>query len=173
MRHPMTLAAASRAAGGVPDERMLGDLDGAVRYLRSLEASNGRVGVIGYCSGGRQAFLAACSIELDAAVDCYGSFVNNDPPSTTPLTYRPVLDRAGEMRCPLLGLFGAEDPNPSPADVEEISSELDRLAKLHEFHVYPGAGHGFFDTQSVRYNLEAARDGWMRTFSFFARHLSQ
>jgi carboxymethylenebutenolidase len=169
---PDDAAAASRAAGGVPDERMLGDLDASLGYLRSLQESNGRVAVIGYCSGGRQAFLAACSLELDAAVDCYGSFVNNDPPSTTPLTYRPVLNRAAEMRCPLLGLFGADDPNPSPADVEEISAELDRLGKPHEFHVYPGAGHGFFDTQSVRYDLEAARDGWERTFSFLARHLS-
>src|SRR5215472_8168743 len=68
--HP---AAAARAKGGVPDERLVGDVGGAADYLRALDGSNGKVGVIGYCSGGRQSFLAACSLPLDAAVDCYGA----------------------------------------------------------------------------------------------------
>ena len=169
---PDDAAAASRAAGGVPDARMLGDLDGAVRHLRSLPECSGKVGVIGYCSGGRQAFLAACSHAIDAAVDCYGSFVNTTPPSTTPLTYLPVLDRAAEMRCPLLGIFGGEDPNPSPEHATEISEELQRLGKVHEFHVYPNAGHGFFDTSSVRYSPAAARDGWEKVLGFFGRYLA-
>src|SRR5581483_9065076 len=61
---PDDAAAASRAAGGVPDERLVGDAAGAAGYLRAQPGSNGRVGVIGYCSGGRQAFLAACSLPL-------------------------------------------------------------------------------------------------------------
>ena len=67
---PDDASAAVRAAGGVPDERLVDDVDGAARYLRSLGSANGKVGVIGYCSGGRQAFLAACSLPLDAAVEC-------------------------------------------------------------------------------------------------------
>src|SRR5438309_5341502 len=65
---PDDAAAAVRARGGVPDERFLGDAAGAVRHLRSMPSSNGRVGVIGYCSRGRQPFLAACCLPTDAAV---------------------------------------------------------------------------------------------------------
>ena len=103
---PDDAAAASRAAGGVPDERFLGDLAGAIAYLRSQPASNQKVGVIGYCSGGRQAFLAACSSDIDAAVDCYGGFVVGDVPEGMPRNLKPILHLAPQMRCPLLGLFG-------------------------------------------------------------------
>ncbi|MCW2497886.1 MAG: carboxymethylenebutenolidase, partial [Jatrophihabitans sp.] len=70
---PDDAAATARAAGGVPDARLVGDVGGAAAYLRGLPTSNGKVGVIGYCSGGRQSVLAACNLDLDAAVDCYGA----------------------------------------------------------------------------------------------------
>src|SRR5437764_10315258 len=65
-------AAAARDAGGVPDEQCLGDVEGGIKMLRSRQECNGRVGVIGYCSGGRQSFMVACTLDVDAAVDCYG-----------------------------------------------------------------------------------------------------
>src|SRR5438067_3114261 len=68
-------AAAAREAGGVPDEQCLGDVAGAIHHLRSMPNSNRKVGVIGYCSGGRQTYLVACSLDVDAAVDCYGGRV--------------------------------------------------------------------------------------------------
>ena len=77
---PDDAAATARALGGVPDERLVGDVAGAAAHLRSLPSSNGKVGVIGYCSGGRQSFLAGCSLDLDAVVDCYGAFVTGTPP---------------------------------------------------------------------------------------------
>ena len=77
---PDDAAAASRAPGGVPDDRLVGDVGGAMAYLRARPASNGKVGTIGYCSGGRQSFLAGVSLPLDAAVDCYGAFVVGTPP---------------------------------------------------------------------------------------------
>ena len=70
--------------------------------------------MIGYCSGGRQAFLAACRLPLDAAVDCYGAFVMDAPPEGLPLKVVPVVGLAGNLSCPLLGLFGAEDDPPVP-----------------------------------------------------------
>ncbi len=82
---PDDAAAAARARGGVPDERLVGDVGGAAAYLRSFGSSNGKVATIGYCSGGRQSFLAACSLDLDAAVDCYGAFVIGPPPEGLPL----------------------------------------------------------------------------------------
>ncbi|MGH9105229.1 MAG: dienelactone hydrolase family protein, partial [Acidimicrobiales bacterium] len=68
---PDDAAAAARAGGGVPDERLVGDVEGAMRHIKSLPNSNGKVGCIGYCSGGRQSFLSATSLPLDAAVACY------------------------------------------------------------------------------------------------------
>src|SRR5450755_1830782 len=88
---PDDAAAAARARGGVPDERLVGDVGGAVAHLRSFGSSNGKVGVIGYCSGGRQSFLAACSLQLDAAVDCYGACVVYPPPEGMPLKVQPIV----------------------------------------------------------------------------------
>src|SRR5580692_7356557 len=121
---PDDAAAAARARGGVPDERLVGDVGGAASYLRSMPTSNGKVGVIGYCSGGRQAFLAACSLPLDAAVDCYGAFVVGTPPEGMPLKVGPIIHLAKDLSCPLLGLFGAEDQHPSPEQTAELDKAL-------------------------------------------------
>jgi len=168
---PDDAAAAARARGGVPDERLVGDVEGAAAYLRGLPSSNGRVGVIGYCSGGRQAFLAATSLPLDAAVDCYGAFVVGTPPEGFPLKVRPLVDRAPKLSCPLLGLFGAEDSYPSPAHVEELAEALRASGKDHEFHVFDGAGHGFFAVDRPSYRPQAATEGWAAVEAFFARTL--
>ena len=73
---PEENSASIRAAGGMPDDRTMGDVQGAIDYLRELPSLNGKVGVIGYCSGGRQAYLAACTLRgTDAAIDCYGGGV--------------------------------------------------------------------------------------------------
>ena len=169
---PDDAAAASRAAGGVPDDRFVGDMSGAVAYLKSRDDHNGKVGVIGYCSGGRQAFLAACSIQLDAAVDCYGGFVVGRPPEGMPIKMEPIVHLAENLSCPLLGLFGQDDQHPSPAQVDELEAELKRLGKEYEFHRFEGAGHGFFATDRTMYRPEAAVEGWKLVFSFFERHLA-
>lgn len=168
---PDDAAAAARAHGGVPDERFLGDLQGALDHLRSFDEFNGRAGVIGYCSGGRQAFLAACSLDIDAAVDCYGAFVVGAPPAEAALKLTPLVHRANELRCPLLGLFGNEDKFPSPEQVDELEAELEKVGAVYEFHRYEGAGHGFFAVDRAMYRPEAAVDGWQRIFEFFGRHL--
>jgi carboxymethylenebutenolidase len=115
---PDDAAATVRAAGGVPDSRLVGDVAGAADYLRGLDGANGKIGVIGHCSGGRHSFLAACSLTIDAAVDCYGAFVVEDAPEGMPRAMRPILHLAPDLSCPLLGLFGADDryrpPNRSP-----------------------------------------------------------
>jgi carboxymethylenebutenolidase len=167
---PDDAAAAGRAAGGVPDDRLVGDVDGAARYLNTLDGANGRIGMIGYCSGGRQTFLAACSLRIDAAVDCYGAFVVNDPPAG--YNMKPLLGLADQLSCPLLGLFGADDSYPSPEETATLSAELDRLGKQHEFHTYEGAGHAFFAVDRPSYRPEAAKDGWRRVFEFFGTHLA-
>ncbi|MDT7794541.1 MAG: carboxymethylenebutenolidase [Mycobacterium sp.] len=168
---PDDAAATARAAGGVPDDRLIGDVDGAVQYLANLDGANGKIGVIGHCSGGRQAFLAACSLKLDAAVDCYGAFIVEDPPEGMPASMKPILGLAPELSCPLLGLFGKDDRYPSPESVATLDAELSRLGKDHEFVSYEGAGHSFFSVDRPAYRVEAALDGWRRIDDFFAKHL--
>jgi carboxymethylenebutenolidase len=169
---PDDAAATARANGGVPDERLVGDVAGASDYLRALPGSTGKVGVIGSCSGGRPSFLAACSLQLDAAVDCYGACIVNAPPEGMPLKVKPIVELAPQLSCPLLGLFGADDKYPAPEETAELSAVLDGLGKPHEFHTYEGAGHAFFSVDRPAYRPEAATDGWRRIFDFYARYLA-
>ena len=168
---PDDAAATARANGGVPDERLVGDVAGAMAYLKGLGNSNGKVGVIGYCSGGRQSFLAAVSLDLDAAVDCYGAFVVGEVPAGLPLKVGPIVDKTPSLSCPLLGLFGEEDSHPSPAQVAELEEALKVNGKTYEFHSYPNAGHAFFAVNRPAYRVEAANDGWEKIFAFYGKYL--
>jgi len=168
---PDDAAATARARGGVPDERFVGDAAGAARWLRSLPAANGRVGAIGFCSGGRQAVLAGIELDLQTAVDCYGAFVVGTPPEGFPLQVAPLADRIAALRAPLLGLFGNDDKYPAPAEVDELDKLLTELGKEHEFHRYDGAGHAFFASDRPSYRVEAANDGWERIADFYGTYL--
>lgn len=169
---PDDAAAAARAKGGVPDEQLVGDVGGAVDHLRALPTSNGKAGTIGYCSGGRQSFLAAVSLPLDAAVDCYGAFVVGTPPEGMPLKASPLVHLAPDLSCPLLGLFGDDDSYPTPDQVAELDKALTEAGKAHEFHSYPGAGHAFFSVNRPAYRPEAAVDGWQKIWTFYGRYLA-
>jgi carboxymethylenebutenolidase len=168
---PGDAAATVRAQGGVPDSRLIGDVAGASSYLRALATSNGKVGVIGYCSGGRQSVLAACNLDLDAAVDCYGAFVTGTPPDGFPLQVTNLVSQLANLRAPLLGLFGLEDKFPGPEQVAELEQILTEHDKQFEFHSYEGAGHAFFSVDRPSYNVAAANDGWEKIGAFYAKHL--
>ena len=168
---PDDAAAAARAQGGVPDDRLVGDVGAAADHLRTLANGNGKVGVIGYCSGGRQSVLAACNLDLDAAVDCYGAFVTGTPPDGFPLKVSNLVDQLPGLRCPLLGLFGNEDSHPSPEEVDELDRILTENGKPHEFHRYDDAGHAFFSVDRPSYRVAAANDGWERIAAFYETHL--
>jgi carboxymethylenebutenolidase len=169
---PSDAAATVRARGGVPDERLVADVGAAAAYLRGLPTSNGSVGVIGYCSGGRQAVLAACHLDLDAVVDCYGAFVTGEPPPDHPLQVTNLVDQLPALAAPLLGLFGVDDKAPSPDQVAELDRRLDDLGKPHELHSYDDTGHAFFATDRPSYRVAAANDGWERIAAFFDTHLA-
>ncbi|MDT4911374.1 MAG: carboxymethylenebutenolidase [Pseudonocardiales bacterium] len=168
---PDDAAATARAQGGIPDERLVGDVGGAAAHLRALPTSNGRVGVIGYCSGGRQSVLAACNLDLDAAVDCYGAFVTGTPPTNFPIKVTNLVDQLPDLRCPLLGMFGNEDSHPSPAEVDELEQLLKDNGQSYEFHRYDDAGHAFFAVDRPSYRVAAANDGWERIADFYAANL--
>lgn len=162
-----------RADGGIADDQMCGDVKGAIEALRSQPHASGKVGVIGFCSGGRQTYVAACTLPgIDAAVDCWGGNIVVDDPSklTSKQPVAPV-DMTEGLRCPLLGLFGNEDPNPTPEHVNQTEEALKRHGKTYEFHRYDDAGHAFFATNRPSYRVAAAKDGWERIEAFYNKHL--
>ena len=162
-----------RDAGGMPDDWCMGDVEGAIAYLRLSPCHNGKVGVIGYCSGGRQAYLAACKLSgIDAAVDCYGGGVTVPPEELTERQPVAPVDFTENLGCPLLGLFGKDDARPSQADVAKTEEALKRFGKTYEFHSYDNAGHAFFWTDRPVYRVEAAIDGWKKVFDFYGRYLT-
>jgi carboxymethylenebutenolidase len=166
------LAAAARAAGGMPDAQVLGDVAGAASLLRSQPYASGKIGVIGFCSGGRHAYMVACKLDgIDAAVDCWGGRVIAKPQDLNERQPQAVIDMTPSMRCPLLGIFGNDDASPTPEQVDQTEAELRRLGKQYEFHRYDGAGHGFFAADRPNYRPEQAVDGWQKVFAFFAQHL--
>jgi carboxymethylenebutenolidase len=169
---PEDVAARVRAQGGVADEQVVGDLVGAMRFLRAQPNNNSKVGIFGTCSGGRHAYLAACRSDgFDAAVDCWGGRVVmgesdlNDKYPVAPIDY------TKDLACPLLGLFGEEDRSPTPEQVALHEAELKKYGKRYEFHMYPGAGHGFFYYHSPAYRQQQAVDGWQKIFTFLEKHL--
>jgi carboxymethylenebutenolidase len=169
---PEDVAAKVRAAGGLADDQAIGDIAGALQFLRTQPILNGKVGVWGTCSGGRHAYLAACQVPgFDAAIDCWGGRVvmaeseRNDKYPVAPLDY------TRQLSCPLLGLFGAEDHSPTPAQVAEHEAELKKHGKTYEFHIYPDAGHGFFYYHKPAYRQQQAVDGWQKIFAFLENYL--
>ena len=169
---PAENSASVQAAGGMPDNRTMGDVEGSIRHLRTLPYLNGKVGIIGYCSGGRQVYLAACTLNgIDAAVDCYGGGVAAGKEELSARQPAAPIDYTKDLRCPLLGLFGREDQRPSPGDVAKTEEELKKWGKTYEFHTYDNAGHGFFAVDRPSYRQEAAVDGWIKVFQWFGKYL--
>jgi len=169
---PEDVAAKVRAAGGVPDDQAVGDAEGAMKYLRALPYLNGKVGIFGTCSGGRNATLTASRVRgVDALVDCWGGNVVMAKEDLTP--NRPVapIEYTKDLSCPILGLFGEEDKSPTPEQVTLHEAELKKHNKTYEFHMYPKAGHGFFYYDRAAYRQEQAVDGWKKTFAFLEKYL--
>ena len=169
---PEEVATKVRASGGVADDDVVGDAQGAIDFLKSLPVSNGRIGVIGSCSGGRHTFLIACRAKgLSAAVELWGGRVVMKKEELTQKTPVAPIDYTKDLSCPLLGLFGEEDLMPTPAQVAQHEQELKKYEKDYEFHMYPKAGHGFFYYDRPAFRQEQAADGWQKVFAFFDRHL--
>ena len=106
-----------------------------------------------------------------AAVDCWGGRVVLTQEELTPKQPVAPLDYTADLSCPLLGLFGADDRGPTPEQVARHEPELKKYGKLYEFHMYPGAGHGFFYYDRPNYRQEQAVDGWSKIFAFLGKHL--
>ena len=169
---PDDAAAKVRAGGGVSDDQVVGDAEGTLHFLRSLPYANGKVGVIGTCSGGRHTYLVACRARgVDVAADLWGGRVIMSKEELSDKQPVSPLDYTKDLSCPLLGLFGEEDRTPSPEQVALHEQELKKYGKTYEFHRYPQAGHGFFYYDRPMYRVEQALDGWQKVFAFFERYL--
>jgi len=170
---PDDVTAKIRADGGVPDQQVAEDLAAAQAWLKALPTSNGKVGLIGSCSGGRHAVMAASKTKgWTAVVDLWGGGVVMQPSDLNPK--RPVapIDMTRDLSAPLLGLFGNDDKSPTPEQVNQHEAELKKNGKTYEFHRYDGAGHGFFYYDRPAYRAEQASDGWAKVFTFFAKNLA-
>ena len=170
---PDDVAAKVRSEGGVPDDSVVADLTAAREWLLAQPDSNGKVGIIGTCSGGRHALLTASRTPgFNAVADLWGGGVVASQEELTPARPVSVLDYTADLAAPLLGLFGNDDKYPTPALVDQHEAELKRLGKDYEFHRYDGASHGFFYYFAPMYRPEAAMDGWEKVFAFFGNHLA-
>jgi carboxymethylenebutenolidase len=158
----------------MPDERVLGDLEGAAEQLAARPDQSGRIGCIGFCMGGRYTLLYACTRQrLNAAVDCWGGFVDTATPDERATATRPIppLELAEQLGCPLLAAVGAEDHNPSPEVGERLRARAARSTQPVRVDVYEGAGHAFFADYRPSYRQRPAALLWERLVPFLAEHL--
>ena len=154
--------------GRLRDPSIVSDVNAAIEHTKALpEAHADRMGITGYCMGGRVTYLmAAKNPDLKAAVVCWGGNI------MVPWGEGPApFELSKDIRCPVLGLFGEDDPNPSPADVAKLDAELTKLGKAHEFHSYAGAGHAFMNEGRPSYRQEATDDAWKKCVAWFDAYL--
>ena len=152
------------------DPDIIADMNAAVDFLvANPHVDRDRIGVTGFCMGGRIAWLmAAVNPIFKATAPFYGGNIMGiwGQGQQTP------FDLTANINCPMLFHFGSIDANPSLADRDKLAAELTRLGKPHEFHTYEGANHAFMDFNNPdRYHPEAAAAAWPRTIEFFDRHL--
>lgn len=171
---PDDVAAKARSEGGAVDDLVVADCQAAMEWLKSQPTANGKVGIMGTCSGGRHALLVASRVKGFAAIaDLWGGAVVMTPEQLSP--QRPVapIDYTKDLEIPLLGIFGNDDQSPSPDQVDVHEAELKKFGRTYEFHRYDGAGHGFFYYHTPRYRPEQAMDGWAKVFAFFEENLQR
>jgi carboxymethylenebutenolidase len=154
--------------GGPSDDQSTSDLTVAVAWLRAMPTvARERVGVIGWCGGGRQAlYLAGRCHDLRAAATFYGRPINRPgQPGESP------IDLVPQMRCPIFGAYGEADRAIAVDTVRQLEAALQQHGVPHEMHYYANAGHAFMNDQRPDYVEAAAKAAWRDVLSFFARHL--
>jgi carboxymethylenebutenolidase len=155
------------------DSEVIADLDACATHLRGLDTASGRIGCVGFCAGGRSTLLFACNSRIDAAVDCWGGSIHRASPDAETTPQRPVAVVAmlDSLSCPLLLVGGAEDANPSPELLRDVTARLQAAGKDVTLHIYDGAGHAFFADYRPSYREAAAFELWPEMLAFFRRHL--
>jgi len=151
-----------------PDAELIADLDATVRWAEAQGGDKNRLGIIGFCRGGRTVWVyCASSNDVKAGVSFYGSLI--DPTAQKSIWPKSPLELAPQMKAPVLGLYGAEDQGIPPAQVERMKAALAAAGKTAEFKEYPGAGHGFHADYRPSYNKDAAEDAWRQMAAWFKK----
>ena len=157
----------SQVISKAPAARLLQDLDGAVAFAAAHGGAATRLGVTGFCRGGRNTWLyAAHNPNLKAAVAWYGPVMG----AVSELQPKTATDVAGDLKCPLLGLYGGKDTGIKVDDVQAAAAKAKAAGKSVEIMVYPDAPHGFHADYRPSYRAAEAIDGFNRLLGFFKAH---
>jgi carboxymethylenebutenolidase len=152
-----------------PDAELFSDLDATVAWAKSQGGDTSRLGIIGFCRGGRTVWeYSAHSPDLKAAVAFYGTVV--DPPTQKAVWPKSPTELASEMKAPVLGLYGEADQGIPVVQVEAMKAALQAAGKTAEFKIYPGAPHGFNADYRASYRKEAAEDAWNQMTAWFKKY---
>jgi carboxymethylenebutenolidase len=152
-----------------PDAELFSDLDATVAWAKSQGGDTDRLGVMGFCRGGRTVWeYSAHNGNLKAGVAFYGSLV--DPEAQKAIWPKSPTERASEVKAPVLGLYGEADQGIPVAQVEAIKAALQAAGKTAEFKIYPGAPHGFHADYRASYRKEAAEDAWNQMIAWFKKY---
>jgi carboxymethylenebutenolidase len=150
-----------------PDATVMSDLDGAVKWAAANKGDAGRIGVTGFCRGGRNTWMyAAHNPNVKAAVAWYGRIMG----TATDIQPKRVIDIADQINCPLLGLYGGQDTGIKVDDVQAAATKARAAGKTVEIVVYPDAPHGFHADYRPSYRAADAADGWQRMQDWFKKY---
>lgn len=151
-----------------PDAELVADLDATVGWAKSQGGDISRLGIVGFCRGGRTVWVyCAANPQIKAGVAFYGSLV--DPPSQKEVWPKSPIELVPEMKAPVLGLYGEADQGIPPSQVEKMKAALAAAGKTAEFKFYPGAPHGFHADYRPSYQEEAAKNAWAEMKAWFHR----
>jgi carboxymethylenebutenolidase len=152
-----------------PDAELFSDLDATVAWAKSQGGDTNRLGIMGFCRGGRNTLeYAAHNPGLKAAVAFYGFPV--DPDSQKSIWPKSATERAGEMKAPVLAMYGEADQGIPVSQVDAFKAALQTAGKTFEIKVYPGAPHGFHADYRASYRKDAAEDAWSQTIAWFKKY---
>lgn len=143
------------------DQGLVADAKAAYEWLEAQDILKGRIGAVGYCMGGRTAFLANTEFPLAAAISYYGGRI---APA--------LLPRAKDSEGPLLLIWGARDASIPPEQIAEVTKALDEAGKVYESKVFPDGGHGFFCDVRASYHEPSAKEAWALTLNFLEKYIS-
>lgn len=161
----------SKVVSKVPDAQVMADLDSAVVYAKKNGGDTKKLGITGFCWGGRIVWLyAAHNPNLKAGAAWYGRLASPPDAPKSDLQPQMPVDVAANLKVPVLGLYGGKDQGIPLETVERMRTELAKGKSNSNIVVYPEAGHGFLADYREGYNKEAATDAWKKTRDWFKKH---
>ncbi len=165
--YPTIAEAIKEVVAKVPDAQVMADLDACVKWAADNGGDADRLGVTGFCWGGRLVWLyGAHNPKVRAGVAWYGRLRGDK----TALTPRQPIDIAADLKMPVLGLYGGKDNGISLHSIDQMKAALAQGGSQSEFVIYPDAGHAFFADYRASYLEAAAKDGWARCLAWLRQH---